>query len=135
MRGLLTPLPVCLSARPLVRLVRAPSALMRPSAHPPVRLHFACYPPVRPSAPRPPERLSFAPRPSVRLSAPYPPTSDRPPPSAPSASSKNYLPFSSAPKFFTSCTPCEIATSTILGANKSHSGIGVSKFPPLRGQP
>ena len=135
-RGLLNPLLVRPSACPLVRPVCAPSALMRPSARPPVRLHSACRPPVRlsathppsvcPSAPRPPVHLSFAPRPPVRPSAP---------PFAPSAFSKNYLSFSSAPKFFTSCTPREIATFAILGASKSYSGIEVSKFPPLRGQP
>ena len=140
-RGLLNPLLVRSSAQPLVRPVRALSALIRPSAHPPVRLHSLCCPLVCPSAPRPPVRLSFAPSPPVHPSASRPPARRnplvRPPsaPSAPSASSKNYLPFSSGPKFFTSCTPCEIATSAIRGANKSHSGIRVSKFPPLHGQP
>ena len=115
MRGLLNPLLVRPSARPLVRLIRAPSALIRPSAHPP---------PVRPSAsPLPHVRLSARP-PLVRRSPPVRP------PSAPSASSKNYLLVSSSPKFFTSCTPREIATSAIRGASRSHSGIMVSKLPP-----
>ena len=149
MRGLLNPLLVRPSAQPLVRPVRAPSALIRLSARPPVHLHSPCRLPIRPSAPRPPIRLSFAPRLPVRSSASRPPV---PPPqsarsalicpcppvrplSAPSASSKNYLLFSSDPKFFTSCTPQDIATSAIRGANRSHNGIRVSKFPPLRGQP
>ena len=154
MRGLLNPLLVRSSARPLVRPVHAPSALIRPSARSPVRLQSRCRPPIRPSAPRLPVRLSFAPRPPLRSSASRPParhsppvhpSSTRPPvrrsppvhppsapstPSAPSASSKNYLPVSSGPKFFTSCTPREIATSAIRGASKSHSGIRVSKLPP-----
>ena len=123
MQGLLNPLLVHLSARPVVRPIRAPSALMRPSARPPIYLYSACRPLVR---------LSFSPRPPVRPSASRPPARRSLPvrPSAPSASSKNYLSFSSAPKFFTSCTPCEIATSAILGASKSHNGIRVSKFPP-----
>ena len=105
MRGLLNPQLVRPSARPLVRPVRAPSALIRLYARPPIR---------PPSARSP----LLCPRPPVR------------PPSAPSASSKNYIPFSSGPKFFTSCTPREIATSAIRGASRSHSGIRVSKFPP-----
>ena len=130
MGGLLNPLLIRPSARPLVRPVRALPALIRPSAS---NLRA-----IRPSAPRPPVRLSFAPRPPVRPSA-RPPAivrSSTPPsaPSALSASSKNYLLVSSGPKFFTSCTPREIATSAIRGASRSHSGIRVSKLPPLRGQ-
>ena len=141
MWGLLNPLLVRPSARPLIRPGRTLSALIRPSArpppfsmpsaHPPVRLSFAPSPPVRPSASRPPARRS---PPVCPLPVPIRPSA-RPPQSAPSASSKNYLPFSSGPKFLTSCTPREIATSAIRGASRSHSGIRVSKFPPLRGQP
>ena len=143
MRGLLNPLLVRPSARLPVRPVRAPSALIRPSARPLVRLHSPCRPPVRPS----PVRPSASPLPHVRLSArppPIRPPSAHPlvrlsppvrPPSAPSALSKNYLPVSYGPQFFTSSTPREIATSAIRGASRSHSGIRVSKLPPLPSQP
>ena len=120
--GLLNPLLVRLSAGLLVRPVRAPLALMRPSASPPVRLHSTCRSPVCPSA-------------SVCSSARHSPPVHPRPPVRPSASSKSYLPFSSAPKFFTSSTPREISTFAICGASRSHSGIKVSKFPPLHGQP
>ena len=138
MRGLLNPLFVRPSARPPVRPVRAPSALIRPSARPPVRLHSPCRPPVRPSpvrpsaSPLPHVRLSARPPATVRPSAPRPPVR---PPSALSALSKNYLPVSFGPQFFTSSTPHEITMSAIRGASRSHSGIRVSKLPPLPGQP
>ena len=142
-------LPVRLSAHPLVGPVCVPFALIRPFARPPVcssarlpvRLNSVCRPPISPSAPHPPVYLSFASYPPARPSASRPPARPclspfaRPPQSASSASSKNYLSFSSAPKFFTSCTPREIATSAIHGPSRSHSGIGVKKFPTLRGQP
>ena len=130
MRGLLNPLLVRPFARPLVRPVRTPSALIRLSARPPIRPPFARPPLLCPTSACPPVRLP---------STPHPPPSARPlvrrsppvrPPSAPSTSSKNYLPFSSGPEFFTSCMPREIATSAIHGASRSHSGIRVSKFPP-----
>ena len=49
-RGHLNPLLVRLSVQPLVHPVRAPSALIRLSASPPVRLHSPCRPLVHPSA-------------------------------------------------------------------------------------
>ena len=135
MRGLLNPLLVHPSARPLVRPVRAPSVLIRPSAsnlravclsaHPPLLCPTSACPPVRLPSARPPQ---FARPPPIRPSAAVRP-------SAPSSSSKNYLLVSSCPKFFTSCMPREIATSAIRGASRSHSGIRVSKLPPLCGQP
>ena len=136
MWGLLNPLLVRPSAQPLVHPVRAPSALICLSARPPVRPHSPCRPLVHPSAPRPPFLCPTSACPPVRLPSARPPQSARPPSIRPrppvrlSASSKNYLPFSSGPKFFTSCTPREIATSAIRGASRSHSGIRVSKFPP-----
>ena len=134
MRGLLKPLLLVRpSARPLVCPVRAPSALIRPSARPPIPhlpacLSFAPRPPVRPSASRPPARHSPPVRPSasVRPSAPRPPRPRHP---------KNYLPLSSGPQFFTTSTPRQIATSAIRGTSRSHSGITVSKLPPLPSQP
>ena len=150
MQSLLKPLLVCPSVRLLVGPVHASSALMRLSARPHVCLHSVCSLSIYPSTPRLLVRLSFAPRPPIRPSASCPLVRHSPPvcpmsalvrPSALVrlfalfASSKNYLLFFSTPKFFTSCTPHEIATSAIHGANKSHSGIRVRKFPPLQGQP
>ena len=111
--------PICQSASPPTR--------------PPVRAQSTRPPPIRP---RPPVRQTLV-RQSANPSA-CPPVRRSPPvrpPSTPFASSKNYLPVSSGPKFFISCTPREIATSTIRGASRSHSGIRVSKLPPLRGNP
>ena len=94
MRGLLNPLLVRLSARPLVRPVRAPSALIRPFARPPVRLHSPWRPPVRPSpvrpsahplSARPPLLFPMSACPPVRLLSARPPQSARPPLVRPSA--------------------------------------------------
>ena len=146
-------LPIRLSARPLVGPVYVPFALIRLCARPPVRSFarlLVCpsasiWRVVRPSAHLPLVCLSAFLLPHVRPSVhpppvrpparPSPPIHPRPLLSAPSASSKNYLSFSSAPKFYNSCTPREITTSAIHGASRSHSGIGVKKFPTLHGQP
>ena len=112
-RGLLNPLLVCPSARPLVRPVRAPSALIGPSARPPVRLYSPCRPPVHPSPVHPSASLLLHVRLSARPPPVHPPTTvclsalrlPVRPPSAPSASSKNYLSVSFGPQFFTSSTP------------------------------
>ena len=87
-QGLLNPLFVRPSASwPYPRSVRS-YPLVRSSARLPVRPSASILRAICPSAPRLPAR-------------PSPPLS---------ASSKNYLSFSSARKFFTSCTPREIAT-------------------------
>ena len=123
----------CPPSRPPVRMPARPHPSVRPSAHcPPPSARLPVHPPASPSAHPLGALVRLCAHPSTR-----PPVRRSPPvrpPSAPFTSSKNYLPVSSGPKFFTSCTPREIATSAIWGASRSHSGIKVSKLPPLRGQ-
>ena len=139
-RGLLNPLLVHPSASPPyphpIRSSAYPPPFCVPFARSPIRRpSTACLPPIHPpatvrlSAPRPPPstRLLVRPSPLVRPRLPRP--------RLPKITFRFLLLQSFLPLVRHMRLPREIATFAILGANRSHNGIGVRKFPPLCGQP